>query len=67
MFMAEKKKICDILNINWVFKSCYDKDCRSSPDSFHGVGLDEGLKILELTRETFNIPVVLIFLIPRML
>ena len=46
------------MNINWVFKSCYDKDCRSSPDSFHGVGLDEGLKILELTRETFNIPVV---------
>ncbi len=59
MFMAEKiKKICDILNINWVFKSCYDKDCRSSPDSFHGVGLDEGLKILEFTRKTFNVPVV---------
>lgn len=46
------------MNINWVFKSCYDKDFRSSPDSFQGVGLDEGLKILELTRDTFNITVV---------
>ena len=28
------------------FKSCYDKDCRSSPDSFHGVEV-RGLKILK--------------------
>ena len=59
MFMAEKiKDICAQLEINWIFKSCYDKDCRSSPDSFHGLGRDEGLKILGLTREMFNIPVV---------
>ncbi len=59
LFMAEAiSKICDKLNISWIFKSCYDKDCRSSPKSFHGVGIDKGLKILSEVRDKFNIPVV---------
>ena len=46
-FMAEKiAEICEKLNMPWIYKSCYDKDCRSSPESFHGVGIDKGLKIL---------------------
>jgi len=57
--MAEKITIiCDKLDINWIFKSCYDKDCRSSPDSFHGVGIDEGLNILDEIRNDFSLPVV---------
>ena len=59
LFMAEKiKKICDKNKVSWVFKSCYDKDCRSSPESFHGVGLNEGLKILDEVRNTFSVPVI---------
>ena len=59
LIMAEKiAKICNKLNIPWIYKSCYDKDCRSSPNSFHGVGIDEGLKILSEIRNTFLIPVV---------
>lgn len=50
--------ICSDLNIKWIFKSCYDKDCRSSKDSFHGVGIIEGLEILASVRESFKIPVV---------
>ena len=50
-------KICDKLQIKWVFKACYDKDCRSSPSSFHGVGIDEGLQILSDVRKEHNIPV----------
>jgi 2-dehydro-3-deoxyphosphooctonate aldolase (KDO 8-P synthase) len=50
--------ICDKLNINWVYKACYDKDCRSSPDSFHGVGIDEGLRILDDIRNDFGLPVI---------
>tara|TARA_B100000963_G_scaffold274789_1_gene243022 strand:- start:18577 stop:19455 length:879 start_codon:yes stop_codon:yes gene_type:complete len=58
-FMAEEiKKICDKLNINWIYKSCYDKDCRSNPNSFHGIGIDKGLRILSDIRDNFNIPVV---------
>lgn len=55
---SEIEKICTKLNIPWIFKSCYDKDCRSSPDSFHGLGIEEGLKVLELVRTEFNVPVV---------
>ncbi|WP_127717842.1 3-deoxy-8-phosphooctulonate synthase [Halobacteriovorax sp. HLS] len=49
--------LCEQLNIPLIFKACYDKDCRSSIKSFHGVGLDEGLKILQEVRESFEIPV----------
>ena len=57
--MAEKiKKICDKLAIEFIYKSCYDKDCRSSPDSFHGLGIDHGLRILADIRDEFGIPVV---------
>ncbi len=57
--MAESiSKICERLNISWIYKSCYDKDCRSSPDSFHGLGMDHGLKILAEIREEFSVPVV---------
>ena len=35
--MAERiAEICAKLDFPWIFKACYDKDCRSSPDSFHG-------------------------------
>jgi 2-dehydro-3-deoxyphosphooctonate aldolase (KDO 8-P synthase) len=58
-YMASNiRKICKSLNIPWIYKSCYDKDCRSSLSSFHGVGIDEGLKILEGIRNEFGIPVV---------
>jgi len=57
--MADKiKEICDKIDIPFIYKSCYDKDCRSSPKSFHGVGIDKGLDILAEVREQFKIPVV---------
>ena len=59
LFMADKiSKICEKLEIPWVYKSCFDKDCRSSPNSFHGVGIDNGLKILSEVRDSFGVPVV---------
>jgi 2-dehydro-3-deoxyphosphooctonate aldolase (KDO 8-P synthase) len=50
--------ICGRLEIPWIYKSCYDKDCRSSPDSFHGLGLEDGLRVLADVREEFGVPVV---------
>jgi 2-dehydro-3-deoxyphosphooctonate aldolase (KDO 8-P synthase) len=56
--MAEMiSKVCCKLNINWIFKACYDKDCRSSPFSFHGLGVNEGLQILSDVRDLHGIPV----------
>ena len=51
-------KIVQELDIPWIYKSCYDKDCRSSPDSFHGLGMEEGLQILADVRSEFGVPVV---------
>jgi 2-dehydro-3-deoxyphosphooctonate aldolase (KDO 8-P synthase) len=51
-------KIVNEIGIPWVYKSCYDKDCRSSPESFHGCGIEEGLEILSDIRKEFGIPVV---------
>lgn len=50
--------ICRRIDVSWIYKSCYDKDCRSSPESFHGLGLDHGLRILADIRQEFGIPVV---------
>jgi 2-dehydro-3-deoxyphosphooctonate aldolase (KDO 8-P synthase) len=59
LFMADAiGLICKELEIPWIFKSCYDKDCRSSAESFHGVGIEEGLEILSKVRNEFGIPVV---------
>ena len=52
------KHICDKLEIPLIYKSCYDKDCRSAPGSFHGLGPDEGLKILAKVRAEIGVPVV---------
>jgi len=54
----EIQVICRKVGISWIYKSCYDKDCRSSPDSFHGLGPDHGLRILADVRNEFGIPVV---------
>lgn len=58
LMMADRiGKICRDLDVDWIYKSCYDKDCRSSPDSYHGCGIDEGLQILSDVRDEFGIPV----------
>lgn len=58
LHMAEEiTKICYKLGVGWIFKSSFDKANRSSIDSFRGVGLYEGLRILQEVKETFNIPV----------
>jgi 2-dehydro-3-deoxyphosphooctonate aldolase (KDO 8-P synthase) len=51
-------ELCRRVGVPWIFKACYDKDCRSSPDSFHGTGLEEGLRILSDVRHEFGVPVV---------
>lgn len=51
-------EVCQRLEIPWIFKACYDKDCRSAPDSFHGIGIDEGLEILAEVRKEYGVPVV---------
>ncbi|WP_020682286.1 3-deoxy-8-phosphooctulonate synthase [Marinobacterium rhizophilum] len=46
------------LGIPYVFKASFDKANRSSLGSFRGPGLDEGLKILQEVKNTFNVPLI---------
>ncbi len=46
------------LGIPYVFKASYDKANRSSIHSFRGPGMEEGLKIFQEIKQTFNIPLI---------
>lgn len=52
------KEICTELGINLVFKSSFDKANRSSHNSFRGLGIEEGLRILQKVKETIGVPVL---------
>lgn len=59
MKTAERaKEITTKLNIPYIFKSSYLKDNRSSASSYQGPGIDEGLRILQKVKETFDIPIL---------
>ncbi|MEP4545847.1 MAG: 3-deoxy-8-phosphooctulonate synthase [Saccharospirillum sp.] len=59
MTMAEHYvRITEDLGIPYVFKASFDKANRSSIAGFRGPGLDEGLKILQEIKQTFNVPVI---------
>lgn len=58
MDIAEKMKaITDKLGIEYTFKGSFDKANRTSIHSKRGLGIDEGLRILQKVRDTYNIPV----------
>jgi len=52
------KEITDRLAINFIYKSSFDKANRSSIDSFRGLGMQEGLRILQLVKDRVGIPVL---------
>ncbi len=57
--MASKiKEICDNLNIQFIYKSSFDKANRSSISSVRGLGLEEGLKVFEFLKKELKIAVI---------
>ncbi|HEY9052173.1 MAG TPA: 3-deoxy-8-phosphooctulonate synthase [Gammaproteobacteria bacterium] len=55
---ADLKKITDKLGIPFVYKSSFDKANRSSMNSFRGLGLEEGLRILQKVKVEIGVPVI---------
>lgn len=55
---GQLKEICNELNLNFIYKSSYDKANRSSGKSFRGFGLDAGLKILSEVKAKLGVPVL---------
>src|SRR5690554_4167959 len=51
-------KVTEKLGIPYVFKASFDKANRSSINFYRGPGLDEGLKIFEEIKKTFNVPLI---------
>ena len=52
------KETCAELRVPLIFKSSYDKANRSSGESFRGLGMEEGLKILAEVRKQVGVPVL---------
>lgn len=51
-------KVTTELNIPYVFKASFDKANRSSIHSYRGPGLDEGLKLLQEVKDTYQVPIL---------
>jgi len=52
------KEICARLDINFVFKTSFDKANRSSLTSYRGLGMDKGLEILSEIKKELSVPIV---------
>ena len=52
------KEICDELDIGLIYKSSFDKANRSSLGTQRGVGIDQGLAILNSIKHTLGVPVL---------
>jgi 2-dehydro-3-deoxyphosphooctonate aldolase (KDO 8-P synthase) len=52
------KELTSELGIPFIFKSSFDKANRSSTSSFRGLGLEEGLRILQAVKSQIGVPVL---------
>jgi 2-dehydro-3-deoxyphosphooctonate aldolase (KDO 8-P synthase) len=52
------KEITGRLGINFIFKSSFDKANRTSSQSFRGLGMEEGLRILGEVKRQIGVPVL---------
>jgi 2-dehydro-3-deoxyphosphooctonate aldolase (KDO 8-P synthase) len=55
---GQLKEIAQKLGVNFIYKSSFDKANRSSHTSFRGLGIEEGLRILQLVKDTIKVPVL---------
>ena len=55
---GQLKEITDALQINFIFKSSFDKANRSSHESFRGLGIEKGLMILEKVKKQIGVSVL---------
>ncbi|UWQ42465.1 3-deoxy-8-phosphooctulonate synthase [Leisingera aquaemixtae] len=58
MIASSLKDACEKSGAQFVFKASYDKANRTSLSGKRGLGLDEGLKVLDTIRREFDVPVL---------
>ncbi|MFZ1946170.1 MAG: 3-deoxy-8-phosphooctulonate synthase [bacterium] len=52
------KAVAEELGLNFIFKSSYEKDNRSSASGYRGPGLEDGLRILAEVKSRLGVPVL---------
>ncbi len=55
---AQLKALCAELGIPFIYKSSFDKANRTSSKSFRGLGLEQGLRILQQVKDQIGVPVL---------
>lgn len=55
---GQLKAITDALKISFIYKSSFDKANRTSINSFRGLGIESGLKILSAVKKQIGVPVL---------
>jgi len=55
---GQLKEMTSELGIPFIFKSSYDKANRTSTSSFRGLGIEEGLRILQKVKDEIGVPVL---------
>jgi 2-dehydro-3-deoxyphosphooctonate aldolase (KDO 8-P synthase) len=55
---AHVQKLCEQLDIQYVFKSSFDKANRTSSGSYRGPSVHDGLEILRRVKKELNVPIV---------
>jgi 2-dehydro-3-deoxyphosphooctonate aldolase (KDO 8-P synthase) len=55
---SELKALTARLGMNFIYKSSFDKANRTSGKSFRGLGVEEGLRILDVVKKTVKVPVL---------
>jgi 2-dehydro-3-deoxyphosphooctonate aldolase (KDO 8-P synthase) len=60
MFMAKelKQTFSKFTNIQYVFKTSFDKANRTSITSYRGLGMKEGLRIIKRVKDELNLPII---------
>ena len=58
MIAGHMKEACDKVGAQYVFKASFDKANRTSLDGARGMGIDEGLKVLQSVGKANGVPVI---------
>ena len=58
MIAGTMQEACAAAGAQFVFKGSYDKANRTSLSGKRGLGMDQGLKVLQSVKETFGVPVL---------
>ena len=58
MIAGQMKEVCDAVGAQFVFKASYDKANRTSLGGKRGLGIDEGLTVLQSVGKSIGVPVL---------